>query len=69
MRAYSFYVLAQMGQVNLSDLRYFSDTRGSEWNSAIAAALTGAAAAQAGDRSRADLRVRTRARHSDGGEA
>jgi alpha-2-macroglobulin len=39
--------------VNLSDLRYFSDTRGPEWNSAIAAALTGAAAAQAGDRSRA----------------
>ncbi|MGD0867050.1 MAG: alpha-2-macroglobulin [Rhizomicrobium sp.] len=54
VRAYSFYVLAKMGQVNLSDLRYFSDTRGSEWSSAIAAALTGAAAAQAGDRSRAD---------------
>ncbi len=53
VRAYSFYVLAKMGQVNLSDLRYFSDTRGSEWSSAIAAALTGAAAAQAGDRSRA----------------
>ncbi len=27
-RAYAFYVLAQSGQVNLSDLRYFSDTRG-----------------------------------------
>jgi alpha-2-macroglobulin len=53
VRAYSFYVLAHMGQVNLSDLRYFSDTRGGEWNTAIAAALTGAAAAQAGDRSRA----------------
>ncbi len=53
VRAYSFYVLARMGQVNLSDLRYFSDTRGSEWNNAIAAALTGAAAAQAGDKSRA----------------
>ncbi|MBI3676033.1 MAG: alpha-2-macroglobulin family protein [Proteobacteria bacterium] len=53
-RAYAFYVLARMGQVNLSDLRYFSDTRGSEWNNAIAAALTGAAAAQAGDRSRAN---------------
>ena len=52
-RAYAFFVLARAGQVNLSDLRYFSDTRGSEWNSAIAAALTGAAAAQAGDRSRA----------------
>jgi uncharacterized protein YfaS (alpha-2-macroglobulin family) len=53
VRAYSFYVMARMGQVNLSDLRYFSDTRGSEWNNAIAAALTGAAAAQAGDKSRA----------------
>jgi uncharacterized protein YfaS (alpha-2-macroglobulin family) len=52
VRAYAFYVLAKAGQVNLSDLRYFSDTRGSEWNNAIAAALTGAAAAQAGDRSR-----------------
>jgi uncharacterized protein YfaS (alpha-2-macroglobulin family) len=51
-RAYAFYVLAKAGQVNLSDLRYFSDTRGSEWNNAIAAALTGAAAAQAGDKSR-----------------
>ena len=54
VRAYAFYVLAHMGQVNLSDLRYFSDTRGSEWSSAIAASLTGAAAAQAGDRSRAN---------------
>ena len=53
IRAYAYYVLAHMGQVNLSDLRYFSDTRGGEWNTAIAAALTGAAAAQAGDRSRA----------------
>lgn len=53
VRAYSFYVLAHMGQANLSDLRYYSDTRGSEWNNAIAAALTGAAAAQAGDKSRA----------------
>ncbi len=53
VRAYAFYVLSEMGQMNLSDLRYFSDTRGSEWSSAIAAALTGAAAAQAGDRSRA----------------
>jgi hypothetical protein len=53
-RAYAFYVLAHAGQVNLSDLRYFSDTRGSEWNNAIAAALTGAAAAQAGDRSRSN---------------
>ncbi len=53
VRAYSFYVLAHLGQVNLSDLRYFSDTRGQEWNTAMAAALTGAAAARAGDRSRA----------------
>ncbi|HTQ14831.1 MAG TPA: alpha-2-macroglobulin [Rhizomicrobium sp.] len=54
IRAYAFYVLSREGQVNLSDLRYFSDTRGPEWNNAIAAALTGAAAADAGDRSRAN---------------
>ncbi|HEY1613940.1 MAG TPA: alpha-2-macroglobulin [Rhizomicrobium sp.] len=53
VRAYSFYVLGRMGHLNLSDLRYFSDTRGGEWKSAIAAALTGAATAEAGDRSRA----------------
>ncbi len=52
-RAYAFYLLARNGQVNLSDLRYFSDTRGPEMKTAIAAALTGAAAAEAGDRSRA----------------
>ncbi|HUO99325.1 MAG TPA: alpha-2-macroglobulin, partial [Rhizomicrobium sp.] len=51
-RAYAFYLLARAGQVNISDLRYFSDTRGPEWNTAIAAALTGAAAAEVGDRSR-----------------
>ncbi len=53
VRAYAFYVLARAGQVNLSDLRYFSDTRGAAWNTSIAASLTGAAAAEAGDRSRA----------------
>ena len=52
-RAYAFYLLARSGQVNVSDLRYFSDTRGAEWNTAIAAALTGSAAAEVGDRSRA----------------
>jgi uncharacterized protein YfaS (alpha-2-macroglobulin family) len=52
-RAYAFYVLARIGQVNISDLRYFSDTRGPEMKSAIAPALTGAAAAEVGDRSRA----------------
>jgi uncharacterized protein YfaS (alpha-2-macroglobulin family) len=51
-RAYAFYLLARAGQVNISDLRYFSDTRGNEWNTVIAAALTGAAAAEVGDRSR-----------------
>jgi hypothetical protein len=54
-RAYAFYVLARAGQANLSDLRYFSDTKGGEWKSAIAASLTGAAASQAGDRSRANF--------------
>ncbi|MDE2133460.1 MAG: alpha-2-macroglobulin family protein [Alphaproteobacteria bacterium] len=52
-RAYAFYLLARAGQVNVSDLRYFSDTRGPDWNTAIAGALTGAAAAEVGDRSRA----------------
>lgn len=51
-RAYAFYLLARAGQVNISDLRYFSDTRGNEWNTVIAAALTGAAASEVGDRSR-----------------
>ena len=52
-RAYAFYLLARTGQVNLSDLRYFSDTRGPEMNAAIGEALLGAAAYSAGDRSRA----------------
>jgi hypothetical protein len=52
-RAYAFYVLAENGQVNISDLRYFSDTRVGGMYSALAAALTGAAAAQVGDRARA----------------
>ncbi|HEY0104913.1 MAG TPA: alpha-2-macroglobulin family protein, partial [Rhizomicrobium sp.] len=52
-RAYAFYLLARTGQVNLSDLRYFVDTRGPEMNTAIAEALAAAAAAEAGDRSRA----------------
>ncbi len=52
-RAYAFYLLARTGQVNLSDLRYFSDTRGPEMNAAIGEALLGSAAYSAGDRSRA----------------
>ena len=52
-RAYAFYLLARAGQVNVSDLRYFSDTRGPEWNTIMAGALTGAAAAEVGDHSRA----------------
>ncbi|MEI9991886.1 MAG: alpha-2-macroglobulin [Rhizomicrobium sp.] len=53
VRAYAFYLLARSGQVNLSDLRYFIDTRGPEMNTAIAEALSASAAAQAGDRARA----------------
>src|SRR6185503_19430442 len=34
-RAYAFYLLARTGQVNLSDLRYFADTRGPELAAAI----------------------------------
>ena len=44
-RAYAFYLLARTGQVNLSDLRYFADTRGPEMNTAIGEALMAAAAA------------------------
>jgi len=54
-RAYAFYVLARIGQVNISDLRYFSDTKGPDMKTAIAPALTGAAAAEVGDRSRANV--------------
>ncbi|HEY4078409.1 MAG TPA: alpha-2-macroglobulin [Rhizomicrobium sp.] len=53
-RAYAFYVLAANGQANVSDLRYFSDTKVTAMKSALAAALTGAAAAQVGDRARAE---------------
>jgi uncharacterized protein YfaS (alpha-2-macroglobulin family) len=53
-RAYAFYVLAHNGQANVSDLRYFSDTKVGGMKSALAAALTAAAAAQGGDRSRAE---------------
>ena len=53
-RAYAFYVLAGSGQANVSDLRYFSDTRVGKMRSALAAALTGAAAAEVGDRSRTE---------------
>ncbi|HEX4532913.1 MAG TPA: alpha-2-macroglobulin family protein, partial [Rhizomicrobium sp.] len=52
-RAYAFYVLARAGQANVSDLRYFADTKANAAKTAIAAALTGAAAADVGDRSRA----------------
>ena len=44
-RAYAFYVLAREGQANLSDLRYFSDTKMAAMTSGLAPALTGAAAA------------------------
>jgi hypothetical protein len=53
-RAYAFYVLAKQGQANLSDLRYFSDTKMAAMNSGLAPALSGAAAALMGDRSRAE---------------
>jgi uncharacterized protein YfaS (alpha-2-macroglobulin family) len=53
-RAYAFYVLAANGQANVSDLRYFSDTKVGAMKSGMAAALTGAAAALTGDRARAE---------------
>jgi uncharacterized protein YfaS (alpha-2-macroglobulin family) len=53
-RAYAFYVLAANGQANVSDLRYFSDTKVAAMKSALAAALTGAASSLTGDRSRAE---------------
>ena len=53
-RAYAFYVLARAGQANLSDLRYFSDTKMNAMTLGLAPALSGAAAALLGDRSRAE---------------
>ncbi len=53
-RAYAFYVLAANGQANVSDLRYFSDTKTAAMKSGLAAALTGAAASLTGDRARAE---------------
>jgi hypothetical protein len=52
-RAYAFYLLAREGAANLSDLRYFADTRGPEMKSALAAGLAAAALAQSGDKARA----------------
>jgi alpha-2-macroglobulin len=52
-RAYAFYVLARQGEVNLSDLRYFADTRGPEMKSALAEGLAAAALAHVGDKARA----------------
>jgi uncharacterized protein YfaS (alpha-2-macroglobulin family) len=57
-RAYAFYVLAANGQANVSDLRYFSDTKVGAMKSGLAAALTGAAAAMTGDRARAEYGFR-----------
>jgi uncharacterized protein YfaS (alpha-2-macroglobulin family) len=54
VRAYAFYVLAKQGQANLSDLRYFSDTKMGSMTNGLAPALAGAAAALMGDRSRAE---------------
>ncbi len=55
-------MLAQNGQANAPDLRYFSDTKMAAMRSALAAALIGAAASQVGDRSRAEYGFRKRAR-------
>ncbi|HMH65407.1 MAG TPA: alpha-2-macroglobulin, partial [Rhizomicrobium sp.] len=57
-RAYAFYVLAANGQANVSDLRYFSDTKIAASKSALAAALTGAASSLTGDRARAEYGFR-----------
>ena len=52
IRSYGFYVLARQGAVNLSDLRYYHDTRLDEITTPLAAAHLGAALAEMGDRSR-----------------
>ena len=57
-RAYAFYVLAANGQANVSDLRYFSDTKVGAMKAGVAAALTGAAASMTGDRARAEYGFR-----------
>jgi uncharacterized protein YfaS (alpha-2-macroglobulin family) len=52
--AYAIYVLARNGRPVMGDLRYFADTKLSEFTSPLARAQLGAALALLGDKGRAD---------------
>jgi uncharacterized protein YfaS (alpha-2-macroglobulin family) len=52
-RAYAFYILARAGQLNPSELRYFSDTRSTGMTNALGLGFLGAALTDVGDRARA----------------
>ena len=52
-RAYAFHILARSGQLNPSELRYFSDTRVEGMTNAMGLGFLGAALTSVGDRARA----------------
>ncbi|TDT73198.1 hypothetical protein BDE40_3384 [Litoreibacter halocynthiae] len=56
--AYALLVLAREGAASIGDLRYYADTKASDFATALAAAQLGAALASYGDPSRADAMFR-----------
>ncbi len=52
--AYALWVLAQAGQVNIGDLRYYADEKADAFSSALALAQLGAALATMGERERSE---------------
>ncbi|WP_375175906.1 alpha-2-macroglobulin family protein [Pseudooceanicola sp.] len=52
--AYALMVLAREGAANMGDLRYYSDVKGEDFATPLAAAQLGAALAMYGDQTRAD---------------
>ncbi len=52
--AYALYVLAREGAAAIGDLRYFSDVKGDDFTTPLAAGQLGAALAQYGEQARAD---------------
>lgn len=52
--AYALFVLAREGAANVGDLRYYSDAKGGDFKTSLAAAQLGAALASYGDQPRAD---------------
>ena len=52
--AYAMFVMAREGAANMGDLRYYSDAKGDDFSTPMAAAQLGAALASYGDQPRAD---------------